>query len=183
MTTDEEKLLLDNLGLVGSIASKYYIKFGGAFEYDDLKSVGTLGLIKAIQNYNEDLGYAFSTYAYRVIQTKIIRYFLANKKHSTNISLSTPVFEDVELLETIPSEYDFFEEFSKSVELEKLNEAVNSLNDTYQKIVKYRVSGLTFVEIGKLLNINTSQVNSMYNKALNILRYKLKDLRRWYNES
>lgn len=70
MTRDE--LILNNLGLVGSCASRF---IGKGIEYEDLYSSGCIGLIKAADGFNEDLGFAFSTYAVPSILGEIRRLF------------------------------------------------------------------------------------------------------------
>jgi RNA polymerase sporulation-specific sigma factor len=70
MTRDE--LILNNLGLVGSCASRF---MGKGVEYDDLYSAGCVGLIKAADGFREDLGFAFSTYAVPSILGEIRRIF------------------------------------------------------------------------------------------------------------
>ncbi len=70
MTRDE--LILNNLGLVGSCASKF---IGKGVDYDDLYSAGCVGLIKAADGFREDLGFAFSTYAVPSILGEIKRIF------------------------------------------------------------------------------------------------------------
>ena len=178
MTTDEENLVLDNIGLVGDLASKYYMKFNCSFEYEDLRSVGMVALAKAAKSYNKDLGFAFSTYAYKIIKNEIILYFNLNKNHNTNISLSKEVLDGLELGDTIPLDYDFFDDLEKTVENEKLYEAIESLEENHKKIINYRLQGLTYKQIGKIMGTSHQNVNSMYNRALNILRYKLRYLRR-----
>lgn len=70
MTRDE--LILNNLGLVGSCASRF---IGKGVDYDDLYSAGCVGLIKAADGFCEDLGFAFSTYAVPSILGEIRRIF------------------------------------------------------------------------------------------------------------
>ena len=70
MTRDE--LILNNLGLVGSCASRF---LGKGVDYEDLYSSGCIGLIKAADRYDENLGFAFSTYAVPSILGEIKRIF------------------------------------------------------------------------------------------------------------
>lgn len=70
MTRDE--LILNNLGLVGSCASRF---LGKGVDYDDLYSAGCIGLIKAVDRFDESLGFAFSTYAVPSILGEIRRIF------------------------------------------------------------------------------------------------------------
>ena len=70
MTRDE--LILNNLGLVGSCASRF---IGKGVDYEDLYSAGCIGLIKAADGFREELGFAFSTYAVPSILGEIKRIF------------------------------------------------------------------------------------------------------------
>ena len=67
----EEELLLKNMGLVHSIAARF--PYSGV-EYEDLVQIGSLGLLKAIRNFDESKGFAFSTYAVPVITGEIKRF-------------------------------------------------------------------------------------------------------------
>ena len=73
MLTDErEKFISENLGLVHSLANKFRNR---GIEYDDLYSAGCLGLVKAVDGFNGELGFKFSTYAVPVILGEIKRLF------------------------------------------------------------------------------------------------------------
>ncbi len=72
MVADREKKIVENMGLVHSIANRFRDR--GA-EYDDLVQAGCIGLIKAVDNFDEDRGFAFSTYAVPVIMGEIKRIF------------------------------------------------------------------------------------------------------------
>lgn len=72
MVVDREQRIVDNMGLVHSIANRFRNR--GA-DYDDLVQAGCVGLIKAVDNYDEDRGFAFSTYAVPVIMGEIKRIF------------------------------------------------------------------------------------------------------------
>ena len=72
MVDDREKAIVDNIGLVHSIANRF--RYRGA-DYDDLFQAGCLGLIKAVDNFDESKGFAFSTYAVPVIMGEIKRIF------------------------------------------------------------------------------------------------------------
>ena len=72
VTTQREKAIVDNIGLVHSIANRFRNR--GA-EYDDLFQAGCVGLIKAVDNFDKDKGFAFSTYAVPVIMGEIRRIF------------------------------------------------------------------------------------------------------------
>ena len=72
MVTDRDKMIEDNIGLVHSIANRFK---GRGVDYDDLFQSGCVGLIKAVDNFDESRGFAFSTYAVPVIMGEIKRIF------------------------------------------------------------------------------------------------------------
>ena len=72
MVTDRDKMIEDNIGLVHSIANRFK---GRSVDYDDLFQSGCVGLIKAVDNFDESRGIAFSTYAVPVIMGDIKRIF------------------------------------------------------------------------------------------------------------
>ena len=72
MVTSRDKMIEDNIGLVHSIANRFK---GRGVEYDDLFQSGCVGLIKAVDNFDESRGFAFSTYAVPVIMGEIKRIF------------------------------------------------------------------------------------------------------------
>ncbi len=81
-----KKILIErNLRLVAHIAKKYV---GVYSEQDDIISIGTIGLIKAINSYKGDKGVKLATYAAKCIENEILMYFRSTKKISQEISLN-----------------------------------------------------------------------------------------------
>ena len=85
------RLIEHNLRLVAHIAKKYYAAGG---EQDDLISIGTIGLIKAVSTFDSEKGSRFSTYASRCIENEILMYFRSRKKAAQDISLFDPIDTD-----------------------------------------------------------------------------------------
>ena len=91
---EAKKLLIEhNLRLVAHIIKKYY---SNSSEQDDLVSIGTIGLIKAVSSFNYEKGTKFATYAARCIENEILMYFRAQKKYASQISLAEPIEVDKE---------------------------------------------------------------------------------------
>ena len=86
----KDKLISHNLRLVAHIAKKYQ----GAYDNDDLISVGTIGLIKAINTFEEGKGTQLATYTARCIENEILMLLRADKKNRNNLSLSDVVGTD-----------------------------------------------------------------------------------------
>ena len=83
----KDKLIRHNMRLVAHIVKKY----SGAAETDDLISVGSIGLIKAINTYREGRGTQLATYTARCIENEILMLIRSNKKHRNTVYLSDPV--------------------------------------------------------------------------------------------
>ncbi len=86
-------LIEHNLRLVAHIIKKYDTDRNDA---EDLISIGTIGLIKAIDSYDPDQGTRFATYAGKCVQNEILMYFRAQKKYASQISLAEPIEVDKE---------------------------------------------------------------------------------------
>ena len=134
-------LINHNLRLVAHIVKKY----SGAGEADDLLSVGSIGLIKAINSFEYDKGTQLSTYAARCIENEILMLLRANKKHKNIVSLQETIGEengdgDVELMNVIPSmDEDLFSVVEDNIFSEKILRIVNKkLPEREAQIVKMR---------------------------------------------
>ncbi len=88
----KDMLVRHNMRLVAHIVKKY----SGAAETDDLISVGSIGLIKAIDTYKEGKGTQLATYTARCIENEILMLIRSNKKHKGNVYLSDPIGVDKE---------------------------------------------------------------------------------------
>ncbi|MBR7182125.1 MAG: sigma-70 family RNA polymerase sigma factor, partial [Clostridia bacterium] len=86
-----ERLILHNLRLVSHIVRKYY---GTAKNQEDLISIGTIGLVKAVDSFNPDNGARFATYAAKCIQNEILMHFRSQKKLSAEVSINETIDVD-----------------------------------------------------------------------------------------
>lgn len=178
MDTKENELIKNNMGLAYELAFKYYTKLQHQLSLDDLQSVALLALVKAGNTFNLDLGYAFSTYAYAVIRNDILNY-ISNNFNSTAQSISTQISDDLELQDIIPATQDFEEKLIHKRLLISLMHEINSLKPFYRDILKYKLENCTFGQIAKYLGVSITYVKQCYYKAINILKFKLKD---WRND-
>lgn len=85
------RLIEHNLRLVAHIIKKYY---SAANDIEDLISIGTIGLIKAVSSYDNSKGTRFATYASRCIENEVLMYFRSLKKTSGNVYFDEPVDVD-----------------------------------------------------------------------------------------
>ena len=86
-------LIEHNLRLVAHVVKKYQ---GTGEDTDDLISIGTIGLIKAVTTFNPQKSSRLSTYSARCIENELLMYFRSKKKHSSEVSLYEPIGTDKE---------------------------------------------------------------------------------------
>lgn len=171
MTTDEEKLVLDNMNLAYDLAWKYHQKFYSKFELEELQSIALLGLTKAGKTFDINRGNKFSTYAYQCIRNEFSYYFQKNVKYINDIHLFTKIVEDLDFQSILPSDNNV----EKSFLVNYLYDEIEQLKPNYKTVILKHLEGRTFNEIAELMNISQSQVSQYYAKAINILRNKFKE--------
>jgi RNA polymerase sporulation-specific sigma factor len=138
-------LIADNLKLVYHVANKFMpCPKGYMYEVDDLISEGYFGLVVAAKNFNPSLGVAFSTYACKVIESKIKRS-LSKYKLSSAISLDSPVSKEPEedtstIGDVISDGYSVEREVIRKDTLQKLQRYFDTLTDEEKERVLYYVS-------------------------------------------
>lgn len=171
----KDKLINHNLRLVAHIVKKY----SGSAEADDLISVGSIGLIKAINSFEYGKGTQLSTYAARCIENEILMLLRLNKKHNNTISINESLGQDkdgndIELMDIIVDlDEDYVVDFvSNNILSEKLNNIVERyLPKREAQILKlrYGLDGspvITQREIAKKLGISRSYISRLETKAL-----------------
>lgn len=181
-TGDEEakkELILRNMRLVAHVAKKYQ---NSDEDMDDLISIGTIGLIKAIATYKENYGSRLATYAARCIDNELLMYFRAKKKTSREVSLYEPIGTDKEgnqinLLDIVEGEdLDVVEELEKERQMKRMIELVPLvLNEREQFIITkryglFRQQPMTQREIAATLEISRSYVSRIEKHALEKMR-------------
>lgn len=174
---DEEarNLLIEhNLRLVAHIVKKFE---NTGEDPEDLISIGTIGLIKAIESYSEGKGTKLATYAARCIENEILMHLRALKKTKKDVSLHDPIGQDKEgneisLIDILKSESeDVFDTIQLNMELEKVMKYLRVLDDREKEVIIGRF-GLnmqeekTQREIAKELGISRSYVSRIEKRAL-----------------
>ncbi len=173
-------LVEHNLRLVAHIVKKYYT---GTNDYDDLLSVGVVGLIKAINTFDAAKTRRLSSYASICIQNEILMMFRNNKKIQQEISLSESVDSDKDgnnlvLMDVIAVDDDIVERIDTKFKSEKLQQYINEELDEREKTVielRYGLNGhkeKTQREIAAMLNISRSYISRIETKALKKLRQR-----------
>ncbi len=180
----KNRLIYHNLRLVAHIVKKY----SQAGEADDLISVGTIGLIKAINTYELNKGTQLSTYAARCIENEILMLIRLNKKHNGVYSLEESLGQDkdgndITLEDVLGNDID---ELANIVENKIISEQLQkilkeNLTEREFKIICMRYGlnntpSLTQLEVAKKLGISRSYISRIETKALKDIKDKLKDL-------
>ncbi len=179
--TGDEKakntLVEHNLRLVVHVAKKY---FSPEIEQDDLISIGTIGLIKAVTSFDCEKGTRFATYASRCIDNEILMYFRAKKKTQSEVSISEPIDTDKDgnaltLIDVIASDENIADNLDLAMKIEKLQGFLSVLGERERRIIamRYGLGGnapLTQREVAAKLKISRSYVSRIEKKALGELR-------------
>jgi RNA polymerase sporulation-specific sigma factor len=175
---DARNVLIEhNLRLVAHIIKKYD---SVGEELDDLISIGTIGLIKAIKTFNPQKGARLATYAARCIENEILMHLRAMKKTRSEVSLQDPIGVDkegneitlIDILGTNPEVVE--EKVESSFEQRRLWEKLHQLPRREKRVLALRfglVDGThqTQQEIAKSLGISRSYVSRIEKRALNKL--------------
>lgn len=176
-------LIEHNLRLVVYIAKKFDNTGVGV---EDLISIGTIGLIKAINTFNSDKNIKLATYASRCIENEILMYLRRNSKTKLEVSIDEPLNVDWDgnellLSDVLGTEEDvIYRDIENEVERKLLNKAINKLSAREKKIVELRFginseSGeeKTQKEVAELLGISQSYISRLEKKIIRRLKKEI----------
>ena len=199
LTKEEEKMYIEkmrngdkkakdilierNLRLVAHVTKKYY---SANVEQEELLSVGTLGLIKAIQSFDDGKGVKLATYAARCIDNEILMFFRNKKKTSLDVSFEEPIELDGEgnpltLMDIIFVDDTILDEICNKNNINKLHQYLAEMDDSRDKnilIMRYGLDGkepLTQSEIANMFGISRSYVSRIETKCIKKLRKKFEN--------
>ena len=173
------RLIEHNLRLVAHVVKKYS---NTIYEADDLLSIGTIGLIKAVDSFNKEKGIRLATYASRCIENELLMLMRSSKKQSKEVSLFDPIGSDkegntIQLLDIcVAEEPDIVERMEEQQKLGKLREHIDKvLTEREKEIITLRYGmtdgrEVTQREIAEKLNISRSYVSRIEKKALKKLK-------------
>lgn len=173
-----DKLISHNLRLVAHIVKRYT----NSLEADDLLSVGTIGLVKAIDSFDYDKKVQLSTYAARCINNEILMLIRSNKKHKNVVSLnsltsSNDEDKELELQDVIASDdEEIFAQVETNLTVQKAKNIIaTKLDEREQMVMKLRYGidcdkSYTQKEIADKLGISRSYISRIENKALSVVR-------------
>ena len=171
------KLIEHNLRLVAHIIKKYYSNLN---DQDDLVSIGTIGLIKAVDTFDSSKGIRLSSYASRCIENEVLMFFRNGKKSAQDISMNEPIDTDKEghaltLRDVMSVEDSIIDDLDIKIKSEKLYKYIYEILSPRERIIielRYGLNGkipLTQREVAKLLKISRSYVSRIEKRALKLL--------------
>ncbi len=176
-------LIERNLRLVAHVCKKYQ---NAEEDMEDLISIGTIGLMKAVATFNQKMGNRLGTYAARCIDNELLMYFRAKKKTSREVSLYEPIGTDKEgnqihLLDVVVSEEgDIAAEVELKRNTQKLYECLPKVLSGRERTIiclrygLYNRRPVTQREIARRLGISRSYVSRIEKRAIEKLRQELK---------
>ncbi len=179
-TSARNDLVEHNLRLVSHIIKKYYANYD---EQEDLISIGTIGLIKAIDSFDADKGARLATYAARCIENEILMHYRSRKKDSNVVSINEPIDTDSEgnpltLIDIISVDDTICDDLDRKNKTTQLYEMIKNMSDERDKeiIIKryglYNQKEMTQNEIAKDLGISRSYVSRIEKRVIGELREK-----------
>ncbi len=170
----KDRLIEHNLRLVAHVVKKFY---AAREDQDDLVSIGTIGLIKAVSTFKPDKNIRLATYACRCIENEILMYFRSQRKLSQEISLSEPIDGEgdgdaLSLLDVLSCDDDLLEQIELSDRQQLLHRYLQQALDPREKeivLLRYGLSGhppMAQREVAQRCGISRSYVSRIEKKAL-----------------
>lgn len=177
----KNKLVEHNLRLVVYIAKKFE---NTGINIEDLISIGTIGLIKAVNTFNLDKNIKLATYASRCIENEILMYLRKNSNIKTEISIDEPLNTDWDgnellLSDILGTDPDItHRKIEEEVDRQLLTEALKKLSSRELEIIKLRfgigsAEEKTQKEVADLLGISQSYISRLEKKIINRLRKEI----------
>ena len=179
-----EKLIAHNLRLVAHIVKKYSSSSHSPSDPDDLLSIGTIGLIKAVGTFDPSKSNKFSSYGARCVENEILMHFRSAKKQASELHFDEPVEVDkngncLTLMDIVADEGMSVEEKCElKIQLSRLYEKLELLEERERQIITLRYGlgdspPMPQREVADMLGISRSYVSRLEKKALLTLRSEL----------
>lgn len=182
-TAARQKLIEHNLRLVAHIVKKYYTAHD---DQEDLISIGTIGLMKAVDTFDPNKGIKLSSYASRCIENEILMYFRSGKKYAQDVSMNEPIDTDKDgnaltLADTLAVDDTILESIDLKMKTRRLYRFLDSaLSEREREIIAMRY-GLYGHRpqpqrtVAKRMGISRSYVSRIEKKALEKLRAEFEE--------
>jgi RNA polymerase sporulation-specific sigma factor len=177
------KLIEHNLRLVAHIIKKYY---SNSNDQDDLISIGTIGLIKAVNTFDSSKGIRLSSYAARCIENEVLMHFRSSKKSAQDISINEPIDIDKDgntltLMDVMATEDNIIDDLDYKMRSEQLKKYIDSVLSPRERTIirlRYGLNGndpLTQREVAQRLGISRSYVSRIEKKSLAALHKRFSE--------
>ena len=175
------RLIEHNLRLVAHVVRKYTVP---GYTADDLVSVGTLGLIKAVNTYKAGTSTPLSTYAARCIENEVLMLLRSSKKRRGEVSLSEPIGmdgegNDISFQDILGTPPDLVEdEAIRRVNMQQVRQALKKLPDRERAVLEMRyglLGGKPLMqhEAAERLGISRSYISRIESRAIRMIRDEL----------
>ena len=169
-----DKLIEHNLRLVAHVVRKYYTSYQNP---DELVSIGSLGLIKAIDSFKIENGARFATYAAKCVQNEILMFFRSQKKLSCEVSIHETIDVDrdgnpLTYIDVISAEDNITKNLDLKIHSERVYRLIDEVLDEREKriiILRYglgKAPALTQRDVATALSISRSYVSRIEKRAL-----------------
>ena len=175
-----DRIIRHNLRLVAHVVKKYYSLPGDA---EDLISIGTIGLIKAVNSFDNTKQARFSTYASRCIDNEVRMSFRKQKKAPATVSMNEPIEAGKDgsalaVIDVVPDDFLLDEDCERRDETARLRQLVDGLSGRQRQevLLRYGLSGqppMTQQEVADLLGISRSYISRIEKAAVLSLRQSL----------
>jgi RNA polymerase sporulation-specific sigma factor len=170
------KLIEHNLRLVAHVVRKYE---SSGEDMEDLISIGTIGLIKAIKTYKPDRGVKLATYSARCIENEVLMHLRNIRKLRQEVSIYDPIGYDKEgneisLMDILTADSEILETIEARMQGEKVKDKMDTLSGREREVIEMRYglfNGLkeTQRDISRKLGISRSYVSRIEKRAVNKL--------------
>ena len=175
-----DRIIRHNLRLVAHVVKKYYSLPG---DTEDLISIGTIGLIKAVNSFDNTKQARFSTYASRCIDNEVRMSFRKQKKAPATVSMNEPIEAGKDgsaltVIDVVPDDFLLDEDCERRDETARLRRLVDGLSGRQRQVVllRYGLGGqppMTQQEVADLLGISRSYISRIEKAAVLSLRQSL----------
>ena len=177
-TAARQKLIEHNLRLVAHVVRKYYTSYQNP---DELVSIGSLGLIKAIDSFNIENGARFATYAAKCVQNEILMFFRSQKKLSCEVSIHDTIDVDrdgnpLTYIDVISTDESITQNLDLKIHASRAYQLIDEVLDERERrviILRYGLGkspALTQREVAKAEGISRSYVSRIEKRALEKLK-------------
>ena len=168
MNEEQQKIVLENLRLVTLVIKKLNMNY----DFNDLTSIGLIGLCKGAKSFDPSKGYKASTYLTRCIQNEIFYYFRSIRKPTNNtVSIDTHIADNLTIEDTIADDIDIEENMIKKDRINIVKMAMNNLSEKEKIVIvhRYEIGGpkkLTQEQLAKKLNTTQPNISRLHSRAI-----------------